>query len=53
MVWWLSRSWLTDTHWLPNSHSARTLAASDEPRMHWDRSTWHYGTLHHHTDTQL
>jgi hypothetical protein len=34
----LSRSRLTNNRRLPDSHSARTLAASDEPRTHWDRS---------------
>jgi hypothetical protein len=49
----LSRSRLTNNRRLPNSHSTRTLAASDEPRTHWDRSTWHYGTLRHHVDTHI
>jgi hypothetical protein len=38
---------------LPASPPARTLAASDEPWMHWDRSAWHYGTVRHHMDTYL
>jgi hypothetical protein len=49
----LSRSWLTNSRRLPTSHSAHTLATSDEPQTHWDRSMWHYGTLRNHVDTQL
>jgi hypothetical protein len=49
----LSRSRLTDSRWLPASHSARTWAASDEPQMHWDRSAWCYGTLCHHVDNHI
>jgi hypothetical protein len=36
---------------LPDSPPAHTLAASDEPRTHWDRSVWHYSTLCRHVDT--
>jgi hypothetical protein len=50
---WLSRSRLTNNRRLPDSHSARTLAASDEPQTHWDRFAWHYGTLRHHMDTHI
>jgi hypothetical protein len=53
MVRRLSRSRLINSHRLPASHSARTLAASDEPRTHGDRSAGHCSTLHHHMDTQL
>jgi hypothetical protein len=38
---------------LPVSFSACTLAASDKPWTHWDRSAWHYGTLRHHVDGRL
>jgi hypothetical protein len=37
----------------PPSSSARTLAASDEHQMHWDRSAWHYGILCCHVDSYL
>jgi hypothetical protein len=35
------------------SFPARTLGALDKTWTHWDRSAWHYGTLHHHMDTYL
>jgi hypothetical protein len=38
---------------LPASPPALTSTASDELRTHWDRSAWHYGTLHHHVDTHI
>jgi hypothetical protein len=47
-VRWLSGCWLTESRQHSISSSARTLAASDKPRTHWDMSTWHYGTLHYH-----
>jgi hypothetical protein len=49
----LPRSRLSNSHRLPTSHSASTLAALDEPRTHQDRSAWYYSTLRSHADTQL
>jgi hypothetical protein len=49
----LSRSRLTNSCRLSTSHSTCTSAALDKPQTHWDRSMWHYGTLHYHADTQL
>jgi hypothetical protein len=53
MVQQLSRSQLTNSCRLPTSHSAHTLATSDKPQMHWDRSTWHYSTFCHHMDNHI
>jgi hypothetical protein len=49
----LPRRRLTRSRWHPFSFTAGTWTAPHELGMHWDRSTWHYGTLHHHVDTHL
>jgi hypothetical protein len=53
MARWLPRCRLTRSRQLLCSSIARTWMAPDEPRTHRDRSAWHYGTLHHHADTQI
>jgi hypothetical protein len=49
-VRWLSGCRLTESCRHSISSSAHTLAALDKPRMHWDMSMRHYGTLCYHMD---
>jgi hypothetical protein len=53
MVWWLPRSWLTNSRQLSTSLPTHTSTASDGLRMYWDRSVWCYSTLCHHVDSHI
>jgi hypothetical protein len=53
MAWLLPRHRPTRSWRLPSPLIARTWAAPDKPRTHRDRSTGHYGTLHHHVGTHI